>query len=297
MTRRDIYFALFMLLTAAAFLAPLADLVKLSLANDAYSHLVVIPIVSGVVIFLDRKRIFSRAAYSPLAGAAIISAGLACAFASRGHWLAPAGTSNLTLMALAMVLVWTGCFAACYGTRALRAAAFPWLFLWLMIPLPGFVLSRIVYTLQKGSADVTYAIFQLTGVPVLRDGFVFSLPGLSIEVARECSGIRSCEALVITSLLAGYVFLRSGWRKLFFTVMVVPVAIVKNAIRIAAIALLSAYVNRGFLFGRLHHDGGIPFSMISVAMLVPLLWWLYKSERRLPAPQPQPEAAEVSAAR
>lgn len=295
MKRRDIYFAVFMLLTAAVFFEPLAALVKLSLANDAYSHIILIPLVSGAVICLERRRIFGGVAYSLGAGAAAILAGLVCVYVAG--LLEPSGNGNLTLAVLGIVLVWTGGFTACYGTRALRAAAFPLLFLWLMIPLPGFILSRFVYTLQRGSADVTYTLFHLAGVPVLRDGFVFSLPGLSIEVARECSGIRSCEALLITSLLAGYVFLRSGWRKLFFTLMVVPVAIVKNAIRIATIALLSAYVDRSFLFGRLHHDGGIPFSMISVAMLVPLLWWLYKSERRLPAPQPQPEAAEVSAAR
>lgn len=279
MKRRDLYFALFVVLTSAVFSAPLRALLKLSIDNDAYSQVSFVPLVSAFLVYLERRKIFAQAEYCLRAGSIPVAVGMGGFCAGRASLLPLETTDHLAFMMLSLLLVWIGGFVCCYGLRAFRAAAFPALFLLLMIPIPDFLLNRIVYALQKGSAVVTYALFRMVGVPVLKQGFVFSLPGVNIQVARECSGIRSSLALLIASLLAGHFFLRSRWRKVSFSLIVIPITVIKNAIRIATISLLSVYVDRGFLTGRLHHDGGIPFSMIAVAILVPLLWLLQKSER------------------
>src|SRR2546427_8743002 len=54
--------------------------------------------------------------------------------------------------------------------------------------VPDVLLNRVIFWLQTGSAEVTDALFQLVGVPVFRTGFVFALPGVTIEIAQECSG-------------------------------------------------------------------------------------------------------------
>jgi exosortase len=115
---------------------------------------------------------------------------------------------RLSLTVFAIVLVWIAGFALCYGTQSLRAAIFPLFFLLLMVPMPAEVLDKFVFALQKGSAEMTYALFKLFGVPVLWQGFKFSLPGVDIEIAKECSGIRASLALFITGMLAGHVFLQ-----------------------------------------------------------------------------------------
>ena len=116
-------------------------------------------------------------------------------------------------------------------------------------------------------------------MPVLRTGLVFALPGLTIEIAEECSGIRSSMALVITSLFAGHLLLRSVWRQAALTVATLPLLLVKNGIRIVTLSLLAIYVDPGFLTGRLHHQGGIVFLVLALAMLLPVLFWLRRSER------------------
>ncbi len=125
---------------------------------------------------------------------------------------------------------------------------------------------------------MTYALFRLLGVPVLWRHFKFLLPGVEIEIAEECSGIRSSLALFITSILAGYVFLRSNWRKALFSLFTIPVVIFKNAVRIVTISCLGVYVNPGFLYGKLHQYGGLPFSLVSLVLLVPFLIALQKGE-------------------
>ena len=140
-------------------------------------------------------------------------------------------------------------------------------------------LSRLFPSWLSGSAEVSYAVFELLGGPVYRTGFIFALPGLTIEVAKECSGIRSSLALLITSLLAGHLFLRSAWTKAVLTLATLPLLIVKNGIRIVTLSLLSIYVDPSFLTGSLHRDGGIVFFFLALVLLTPVLWLLQTSER------------------
>ena len=106
------------------------------------------------------------------------------------------------------------------------------------------------------------------------------MPGVTIQVAEECSGIRSTLALLITTTLAGYLFLQTSWRRWLLVLVVVPVAIVKNGLRIAGLSTLAVYVNPGFLTGPLHHRGGIVFFMIALLPMALLLIYLQRSERR-----------------
>jgi exosortase len=148
-----------------------------------------------------------------------------------------------------------------------------------MLPIPPVVLNAIVSFLKVGSTYAVDALFALTATTYHRDGFVFTLPSVTIEIADECSGIRSSIALLLTSLLAGHLYLRAGWSRALLVAAVLPIAILKNGIRIATLTLLSIYVNPSFLAGRLHTDGGVVFFLISLAILAPVLIALRRAER------------------
>ena len=115
---------------------------------------------------------------------------------------------------------------------------------------------------------------------MFRRGFQLSLPGADIKIAEQCSGIRSSIALFITALLCGQIFLRSGWSRLSLALLAIPVAIFKNAVRVATISYLGAYVDVAFFYGRLHRYGGLPFSLLALAILLPVLFALHKFESR-----------------
>src|ERR1051325_5116946 len=95
----------------------------------------------------------------------------------------------------------------------MRHLGFPASFLVLMVPFPSALTNWIEMFFQHTSADAASFLFNLTGMPVFREGLVFHLPGIAIEVAKECSGTHSTLVLFITSLLAGHLFLRSRWKK------------------------------------------------------------------------------------
>src|SRR5262249_29667949 len=101
------------------------------------------------------------------------------------------------------------------------------------------------------------------------------------EVAEECSGIRSFLALTITSVLAGHLLLRTAWTRTSLVLAILPIAIVKNAVRIVVLSLLAIYVDMGFITGSaLHQRGGIPLFFVTLLLVGGLVWLLQKAEGR-----------------
>ena len=159
--------------------------------------------------------------------------------------------------------------------------------------MPEPVLSEVIYFLQKESSDASELFFRLAGVPYLRQGFIFALPGVTIQVAEECSGIRSTLALLITSSLAIYLVLRSSWKRGLVCLMVIPISILKNGLRIVTLSTLAIYVNPAFLYGNLHHHGGIVFFLLGLGPLILLVRWFQKAERQLSGPIPADDPVRV----
>jgi exosortase len=260
------------------FFRPLGTVIHLAAPNDDDSYILLIPFISAVMIFLDRHTIFRRISYD-LSGAAFLT--LSAAAISATALLLHKSTSpsqGLAAYVLSLVLFWIAGFLLFFGRNAARAARFSLLLLLLAVPLPDFMLRPAVYFLQRGSAELVALLFDLTGVSYLREGFIFQFGHLSIEIAEECSGIRSSMAVLILALLAAHFYLRSFWKQALFLLCSLLIMIVKNGIRIATLTILALYVDPSFLFGRLHHEGGIVFFSLGLLLLVPILWILVRSE-------------------
>jgi exosortase len=116
---------------------------------------------------------------------------------------------------LTLVILWMAGFTFLFGRTVSKAGHFPILFVLLMVPIPEFLLDRVIYLLQTGSAWLTGAFFDLFGIPALREGFVFHLAGINIEVAKECSGIRSSMVLLILALVVAHFCLKSFGPRLY----------------------------------------------------------------------------------
>jgi exosortase len=258
----------------------LAPVFRLVVDNDTFSQIPLIPLVTVYLIYERRKAIFSELSFAGILGAALILPGLVLLVVARLDLLHLSATNPQSLLIFAIVLVWIGGFALCFGPRAFWAACFPLFFLLFMVPLPEPLLSKAIYALQAGSSSTAAIFFRIAGVPYLRDGFVFQLPGFAIRVAEECSGIRSTLALLITTVLAANMFLKTTWRRAALCAAVVPLAVFKNGLRIATLCVLSMYVNPGFLYGRLHHEGGFVFFLVALVPLALLLFWFQRQENR-----------------
>ncbi|HXP69530.1 MAG TPA: exosortase/archaeosortase family protein, partial [Candidatus Dormibacteraeota bacterium] len=278
-TKAHIAFGALVIVSTIIFWRTLSAWFAYSLHNPSGSHIVLIPFVSAFLIFRERQRIFSSVRPSMIPGIGMILVGAVLYWTgTHGQTSSQGGDGSLFVSALAVLLIWVGGFVSAYGVSAAREAAFPLLFLLLMIPLPERFLNWTIELLQRGSTEISYLLFNLVGVPALKQGFVISVPGISIEVAAECSGIRSSLALLITCLLAAHLYLRTPWKIAVFILLVLPLSIIKNGIRIVTLTLLSLYVDPRFLTGSFHRDGGFVFFLLALLLLFPVFLALERSE-------------------
>lgn len=283
MTRasRHVLFGAFTLTLLVGHAATVRDVIRLSLQDATASHLILVPFMTLAFLYGRRDSLFAEDA--PTMAVAAWRLGGLLALSWIAGVLAAAGgpVYALSLAVGAIVAAWVTGFAACYGTPAFRAGLFPLLFLGFAVPIPSTFVATAVLLLKSGSARVVAALFGLTGTPFHREGYVFTLPTFAIEIADQCSGIRSSLALVMTSVLAGQRFLTTPWKRVLVVLVAVPFAVVKNGIRIVALSLLAMYVDPGFMTGALHHEGGIVFFIIGLALLAPFFLALRKTEPAL----------------
>lgn len=261
----------------AAFWQPLSALYLLTREQSHYSHLLLVPLVSAYVFYQHRKVILASSEWSPLPGVMVVGLG------AVGSWYASraaTGVDYVSLSTLSFVLVIWGVFLFCYGPAIRRAFSFGLLFLLCMVPFPAAVLHSIIVFLQRSSVEGTDLGFSLLNIPVVRNDIVFALPNITIRVDEGCSGIRSTVSLIITSIVAGQFFLRSGWAKLSLVAIVVPLAMMDNILRIMGLSLLANYVDKSFLVdGSLHDLGGHVLFVVSMVVLICLLSLLRRLEQ------------------
>lgn len=260
---------------------PLIALIKLSFDSELHSHFILIPVVSLYFFVTQRKAIFVETGYSFRIGFAMVVSGLFFYWSVTSSHSGLSQNDYLALMMFVLFVCIYGGFIGFYGTRAYRRGLFPLMFLIFMVPIPMVILDALIKLLLIGSAETSYALFQVLGVPIFRDGFIFELPGLAVEVAMQCSGIRSTIGMLITSVIAGYMLLNTRWGKVLLVLAIFPITIFKNSIRICTISLLAAYVDESWVTDSwLHSSGGIVFFVLGLIILGVVLLIIQQVEKR-----------------
>jgi exosortase len=269
---RHAWFAALCLTIAGMSWTAVGALSTLAVNDDRYTYILVVPAICITMLYANRRRIFAVSRSTARAGIPLL-------IGTAAIMMAP--NTALAGHILALVLTCAAAFVLCYGIPAFRQALFPLALLLLVVPPPESVFSGISRVLQTASADFTHFLFTVLGVPVFREGLEFSLRNVRIEIAEECSGIRSSIALLISGSVAAYFFLESAWSRLTLLLILVPALIVKNAVRIVTLSCLASYVDPGFLHGSLHHRFGSVFALVALALVLPSLLLLQRLERKL----------------
>src|SRR5271156_1052843 len=248
----------------------------LALRVDEYTHLLLIVPISVSLIFSERDLL--KLAPEPAVGLGSFLLIAAILIGVFSHTISQIDV-ELSFNMLAIVIWWIGSFVLCFGSHVARLFLFPLCFLFWLVPIPAPLLEKIVAIWQHGSAISASLLFSTLGIPNTQDGVMLSIPGLNLEVAQECSSLRSSLMLIVTSMVLAQLFLRSFWRKTVVVLAAIPLSIAKNGVRIFTISMLGTRVDPGFLHGNLHRHGGIVFFLLALGAVVLLLWLLNRSEK------------------
>jgi exosortase C (VPDSG-CTERM-specific) len=275
---------LFTVILLVIFGRPLFRLAVYALHSELYSHILLIPFVCAYLIRLNKGKLAAldsrpdrRGAWLPMAAGAITLAGYWVAIRKGWH---PPTPDYLAVMTFSFLLFLLGGGFIFLGSNYLRKIAFPVAMMFFCIPFPQAVREGIETFFQLGSTDVAYVFLTASGMPVFLTGTHFQLPSFALNVAPECSGIHSSVVLVITSLIASYLFLKSPSKQLILVLAVVPLALLRNGFRIFVIAQLCVRIGPQMIDSPIHHKGGPVFFVLSLVPLFILLVYLNKCELR-----------------
>jgi len=261
---------------------PILKTFGLASNNEEFTHILLILPVVVTLIVIDWDALAHQAESGHQLGGSILAVAAVAAITGQLAGFTPDVQRSIAMLAVA--LWWIGAFVFCFGVRFARSLAFPLCFLLWIIPFPDFLLDRVVVLLQQGSAASAEFLFRLAGVPLLRDGLTLTIPGVTLEVAKECSSIRSSLLLVVTTMVLAHLFLYSSWRKSLIVAISLPLSVAKNGLRIFVIGLLGTRVDPSYMTGSFHHQGGWIFFAVALVVVFLLIWILRRGEKQTKRP-------------
>ncbi len=232
-------------------------------SDPNYSHGFLVPIVSGWLIWRDRQNLLAQPPGANAWGLAVLAAGLAVLLVGQ---LA----QEFFLRRISMLPVLWGLALTYWGWPRARRLIFPTAYLILMVPLPYVVYDSLAFPLRLLAARLAGWGLRLTGLPVLVEGNVITLPMVVMDVVDACSGIRSLISLLAVGVILAHLMLQGRWRKVLLVALVPPVAMLANALRVLVTGLLAQRYGEAMLKGATHDLVGWLVFMAGFVMLMGL---------------------------
>jgi exosortase len=260
------------LATAIAMLACYAPVIQGMahqwLTDEDMGHGFLVPLVVAWIIGKDRSRWNSLAVKPSLWGWAFLAGGASLQFVG-------AVGGGLFAGSLALLLSICGAVLILGGTAWLRAWAFPLLLALFALPKLAIVYNQTTLPLQLLASRMAAGFLTIAGVGVIREGNILDVAGHRISVVEACDGIRYLLPLAFMALVFGYVTGSKPWLRGVLLVTAVPIALVANAVRVAAAGYWPALAG-----GTPHTASGWVIFVACLAVLVPVHRFLDALEDR-----------------
>jgi exosortase len=215
-----------------------------------YSHGPLIPVISGYLIWRQRKELAALPRSPANAGLFGILLGLGMLI------LGTAGAEVFT-QRVSLVLLLAASVTFFLGWGWTRRLAFPIAFLLLAVPLPYVVYYGLTSPMQAFAARCAVFGLKGLGVPVVAQGNVLHLPETSLEVAEACSGIRSLYAFLALGALLAYWMHIPAFARILVFLATIPLSIAANAFRVALTGLGAYLVGPQMTHGLVHELFGV----------------------------------------
>jgi len=238
----------------------LARLVGQWWKDPNFSHGFFVPLFSVFVVWQERSRLSGLSPRPSWWGLLFLAMGMCVLIVGQMG-------AELFLSRVSLLIVMGGCIVLFLGWNFLRALAFPWAFLLLMIPIPTILFNQITFPLQLLASRVASTTLPWMGVPVLREGNVIVLPAMALEVAEACSGIRSLMSLATLAVIYGYLMEQKVAIRVVLALASIPIAVAANSLRIVGTGLLVQYWDPEKAQGFFHEFSGWLIFVISLSML------------------------------
>ncbi len=253
---------------------PLRSLVHQWNQDPNYSHGFLVPLVSAYYLW-DRRAELSG---TPVTGPHPL--GWLLVIGSMGLYILGRMGDEMFTVRLSLLGVLSGIVLLLGGKEWFGKLRFPIFYLLFMIPLPYFLYNEIAVPLKLFAAKVSTAALHIMHYTLLREGNVLHLPGLTLEVADACSGMRSLVSVLALAAAVGWFFHKKGTYRVLLLALGVPIAIGVNVFRIIATGILAHHFGPQMAQGFFHEFAGLMIFGVALALLFTASFVLGRWERR-----------------
>jgi len=233
---------------AALYAQVLADMGRDWWTEPSLSHGLLIPPLALYLAWIRRHLTLAQPAHYDNRGLLLV--GFACVMYILGKLGA-----EYFLPRMSFILLLAGIALTFWGFPRLRTLAFPLLLLATMVPLPVILYNAMAAPLQLFASDVATNMAQALGIAVYRDGNVIHLAHISLGVEEACSGLNSLSALMVASLLLGFLVCQRVITRVLLFALSIPLSIAVNVLRVTGTAALADY-REEFAMGFYHSFSG-----------------------------------------
>jgi exosortase D (VPLPA-CTERM-specific) len=264
------------------------SMVQQWLHNEDYSHgLLVVP-VAGYLAWRKREQLKAAPVRSDWRG--LIALFAAVAVFIVGELGAELFTTRVSLLVFVIGVVWL-----LYGLEALKILSFPLGFLFLMLPLPGFIYRNVTFPLQMLASIGSVKVLHSIGISALREGNVIDMGFMKLQVVEACSGLRYILPFLTLGVLFAYLGQKAFWKRAVLVLATVPISVGANVLRISGTGFIGLFWGNQAAEGFFHSFSGWIVFMVCIACLSLLNFLLKyfpgkKGEKKEPAAVPPEQA-------
>lgn len=241
----------------------LLDLVEMIWIRDDEFHGA---IILAVIVWLiwDRRHVLlgAPADTAPVAGLAVLAAGLALYFVGRALGI-------LVFQVGALMPILAGVLLAMRGMTAVRAYWFMLLFIVYLVPLPGYVQDAMTLPLKEKVSALATELTYAAGYPIAHEGIVITVGQYQLLVADACAGLNSMFSLSAVGLLYLYLVRRpSWWHNALIVLSLLPIAFIANVVRVIILVLVTYHLGDAAGQGFVHGLSGVLLFAIALGSVI-----------------------------
>ncbi|OYQ28757.1 exosortase [Sandarakinorhabdus cyanobacteriorum] len=188
----------------------------------------------------------------------------------------------ISIEAAALLLAMVAVIQQYWGMAVLRMLWFPIFYLGFVIPLPGWFLDQITLPLKEFVSQIVTDSLAAMDYPIARLGVTIYVGAYQLLVEDACAGLNSLVSLSAIGLF--YVYLLRGSNpaySMLLLAMVIPIAILANGVRVAALVLITYYLGNAWAQGYLHNFAGMVTFVSALLLIFALDWVLTPLRNRL----------------
>jgi exosortase D (VPLPA-CTERM-specific) len=244
------------------------------MTNDDFSHgLLIIPI-SLYLIWKKRRELEGIPYRIDWRGLLLLIAGIMIYIA--GELGAELFTTRVSMLVMAIGIVWL-----LFGLNVIKCITFPLLFMFLMLPLPGFIYRNMTFPLQIISSKLSVDMLHIFGVMAYREGNVIDMGFTQFQVVEACNGLRFIMPLFTVGVLFAFTNRKVLWKRLVLIAATIPLAIGANVVRIAGTGVVSLFWGAKAAEGFFHSFSGWAVFMICLGVFAGIYYLLNRMPGQL----------------